>query len=83
LPLELAHVMIIKNVTANFTSSRTVSNKGGDFVTYDNITSSHGIFFIRYQFEQEGMHQIIVRINTKNGGAALPSFGVPVILPEL
>jgi hypothetical protein len=82
-PLELAHVhvVIIKNVTANFTSSGTVSNKG-DFVTYDNITSSHGIFFIRYQFEKEGMHQIIVRINTKNGGVALASFGVPVLFPE-
>ena len=75
------HVVIIKNVTANFTSSRTVSNKG-DFVTYDNIISSHGTFFIRYQFEQEGMHQIIVRINTKNGGVALASFGVPVLFPE-
>jgi hypothetical protein len=83
IPLELAHVhvVIIKNVTANFTSSGTVSNKD-DFVTYDNITSSHGIFFIRYQFEQEGMHQIIVRINTKNGGVALASFGVPVLIPE-
>ena len=83
IPLELAHVhvVIIKNVTANFTSSGTVSNKG-DFVTYDNITSSHGIFFIRYHFEQEGMHQIIVRINTKNGGIALASFGVPVLFPE-
>jgi hypothetical protein len=82
LPLELGHVhiVIIKNVTANFTSSGTVSNKG-DFITYDNITSSHGIFFIRYQFEQEGMHQIIVRINTKNG-IALASFGVPVLIPE-
>ena len=81
-PLELAHVhlVIIKNVTANFTSG-TVSNKG-DFVTYNNITSSHGVFFIRYQFEQEGMHQIIVRLNTKNGGVALASFGVPVITPE-
>jgi hypothetical protein len=84
IPLELAHVhvVIIKNVTANFTSSGTVSNKGGDFVAYDNITSSHGIFFIRYQFEQEGMHQIIVRINTNNGGVALASFGVPVLFPE-
>jgi hypothetical protein len=82
IPLELAHVhvVIIKNVTANFTSS-IVSNKG-DFVTYDNITSSHGIFFIRHQFEQEGMHQIIVRINTKNGEVALASFGVPVLFPE-
>jgi hypothetical protein len=82
-PLELAHVhlVIIKNVTANFTSSGTVSNKG-DFVTYDNITSSHGVFFTRYQFEQEGMHQIIVRINTKDGGVALASFGVPVLIPE-
>ncbi len=83
IPLELAHVhvVIIKNVTANFTSSETVSNKG-DFVTYDNITSSHGIFFVRYQFQQEGMHQIIVRINTKNGGVALASFAVPVLIPE-
>jgi hypothetical protein len=43
-PLELAHVhvVIIKNVTANFTSSRTVSNKG-DFVCLQlfvpNLTS--------------------------------------------
>ena len=83
MPLELAHVhvVIIKNVTANFTHSGTVSNKG-DFITYDNITSSHGIFFIRYQFEQEGMHQIIVRIDAKNGGVALASFGVPVLIPE-
>jgi hypothetical protein len=82
-PLELTnvHVVIIKNVTANFTSSRTVSNKD-DFVTYDNIISSHGTFFIRYQFEQEGMHQIIVRINTKNGGVVLASSGVPVLFPE-
>jgi hypothetical protein len=83
LPLELGHVhiVIIKNATANFTSSESVSNKG-DFITYNNVTSSHGIFFIRYQFEQEGMHQIIVRINTKNGGVALASFGVPVLFPE-
>jgi len=81
-PLELAHVhvVIIKNVTANFTSSGTVDK--GDFVTYDNITSSHGTFSIRYQFEQDGMHQIIVRINTKNGGVALASFGVPILFPE-
>jgi len=83
IPLELAHVhvVIIKNVTANFTSSGTVTNNG-DFVTYDNITSSHGIFFIKYQFEQEGLHQIIVRINTKDGGVALASFEVPVLFPE-
>jgi hypothetical protein len=79
--LAHVHVVIIKNVTANFTSSGTVGNKG-DFVTYDNITSSHGIFFIRYQLEQEEMHQIIVRVNTKNGGVALASFGVPVLIPE-
>jgi hypothetical protein len=83
IPLELTHVhvVIIKNVTANFTCSGTVTNNG-DFVTYDNITSSHGIFFIRYQFEQEGIHQIIVRINTKNGGVALASFVVSVLFPE-
>jgi len=39
-------------------------------------------FFIKYQFKQEGMHQIIVRINAKNGGVALASFGIPVLFPE-
>jgi hypothetical protein len=49
-------------------------------VTYDDITSSHGVFFVRYQFEQEGMHQIIVRINTKNGGVGIYAVRILKIL---
>jgi hypothetical protein len=82
-PLEVTHIHIalIKNVTANFNNSNTISNKN-DFITINNITATHGNFSLDYQFLQEGAHQIIVKVNTKDGKVALASFDIPVLLPE-
>ena len=79
----MTHVRIalITNVTASFNNTNTGNNKN-NFITINNITATHGIFSLNYQFLQEGAHQIIVKINTKEGEVALASFDVPVLLPE-
>jgi hypothetical protein len=33
-----------------------------------------------YKFEQEGTHQIIVKLNTNDGKVSLASFGLPPML---
>jgi hypothetical protein len=79
-PLELTHIHItlIKNVTANLNNNDTMKNKD-DFITFDNLTARHGVFSVKYQFLEEGVHQVIVKINTKNGEVALASFDIPVL----
>jgi hypothetical protein len=72
---------LVTNVTASFNNSNTISNKN-DFVTFDNVSSDHGIFSLKYKFLSEGAHQIIVKINTKDNEPVLASFDVPVLLPE-
>lgn len=81
-PLEITriHVLIIKNVTANFSKTNGTANND-DFVTFDNVTP-YGVFSLNYQFEQEGRDQIILKLNTKDGEVALASFRVPVLIPE-
>ena len=82
-PLEITHlhIALITNVTASFNNTNTGNNKN-NFIAINNITATHGIFSLNYQFLQEGAHQIIVKINTKEGEVALASFDVPVLLPE-
>jgi hypothetical protein len=82
-PLEIihVHVFIIKNVTANFSKTGGAVNKN-DFLTFDNIETSNGAFSLMYKFEQEGTHQIIVKLNTKDGKVSLVSFGLPVLIQE-
>jgi hypothetical protein len=72
---------LITNVTASFNDSKTINNKN-DFVTFDNLSSNHGIFSLKYQFHAEGTHQIIVKINTLDNESLLASFDVPVLFPE-
>jgi hypothetical protein len=82
-PLEVTHmhISIIKNVTAGFSkSSRSTNNHY--FVTFDNIMATFGIFSLKYQSESEGSHEIIVKLNTKDGKVALASFSVLVLIPE-
>jgi hypothetical protein len=82
-PLQFSHIHIalVTNVTASFNTSNTINNKN-DFVTFDNVSSDHGIFSLKYQFLTEGVHQIIVKINTKDNEPVLASFDIPVLLPE-
>jgi len=82
-PLQFSHIHIalVTNVTASFNTSNTINNKN-DFVTFDNVSSDHGIFSLKYQFLTEGAHQIIVKINTKDNEPVLASFDIPVLLPE-
>jgi protein involved in ribonucleotide reduction len=82
-PLQISHihVALITNVTASFNNSKTINNKN-DFVTFDNLSSNHGIFSLKYQFLAEGTHQIIVKINTVDNESLLASFDVPVLFPE-
>lgn len=82
-PLEVRHmhISIIKNVTAGYTKSNRITTNHY-FVTFDNITAASGIFSLKYQFESDGTHQIIVRLNTKDGKVALASFSVLVLIPE-
>ena len=82
-PLLISHIhmALITNVTASFNNSNTINNKN-DFVTFDNVTSNHGIFSLKYQFLAEGAHQIIVKIQTKYNEVVLVSFDVPVLFPE-
>ena len=72
---------LITNVTASFNNTNTINNKN-DFVTFDNISSNHGIFSLKYQFLAEGAHQIIVKLNTIDHEPVLASFDVPVLFPE-
>ena len=62
-PLQISHIhmALITNVTASFNDSNTINNKN-DFVTFDNVSSDHGLFSLKYQFLAEGAHQIIVKI---------------------
>ena len=71
---------LITNVTASFNNPNIINNKN-DFVTFDNVSSDHGIS-LKYPFLAEGAHQIIVKINTKDNEPVLASFDVPVLLPE-
>ncbi|MGB8032560.1 MAG: polysaccharide deacetylase family protein [Nitrososphaeraceae archaeon] len=82
-PLEVTHVhaVIIKNVTADFSKTNGTTNNN-NFVAFDNITAPYGVFSLKYRFELEGVHQIIVKLNTKDGKVALASFRVPVLIPE-
>ncbi|HXP50837.1 MAG TPA: hypothetical protein VN922_12825, partial [Bacteroidia bacterium] len=82
-PLQISHIhmALITNVTASFNNSKTINNKN-DFVTFDNLSSNHGIFSLKYQFQAEGTHQIIVKINTVDNESLLASFDVPVLFPE-
>src|SRR5438034_159469 len=82
-PLQISHihVALVTNVTASFNNSNTINNKN-DFVTFDNVSSDHGIFALHYQFMTEGAHQTIVKINTKDNESVLASFNVPVLIPE-
>ena len=82
-PLQISHIHIalITNVTASFNNSKTINNKN-DFVTFDNLGFNHSIFSLKYQFQTEGTHQIIVKINTVDNETLLASFDVPVLFPE-
>ena len=82
-PLQISHIhmALITNVTASFNDSNTINNKN-DFVTFDNVSSDHGLFSLKYQFLAEGAHQIIVKIQTKDNEAVIVSFDVPVLFPE-
>jgi hypothetical protein len=82
-PLQISHIhmALITNVTASFNNSKTINNKN-DFVTFDNLSSNHGIFSLKYQFVAEGTHQIIVKINTVDNESLLASFDIPVLFPE-
>jgi hypothetical protein len=82
-PLEISHIHItvIKNVTASFNNTKTINDKN-NFVTFDNITSSQGSFSLHYRFLEEGSHQVIVNISTKENELALASFNIPILFPE-
>ena len=82
-PLDLSHVYItvIKNVTASFNNTNTIDNKN-NFVTFRNITATQGAFSLHYRFAEEGAHQVIVNIGTKENEIALASFNVPILFPE-
>jgi hypothetical protein len=82
-PLTISHIhmALITNVTASFNNSKTINNKN-DFVTFDNLSSNHGIFSLKYQFLAEGTHQIIVKINTVDNESLLASFDIPILFPE-
>ena len=82
-PLKVTHmhISIIKNVTAGYSKSNRITTNHY-FVTFDNITSTSGIFSLKYQFQSEGTYQIIVKLNTKDGKVALASFTVVVLIPE-
>jgi hypothetical protein len=79
-PFELAriHMTVIKNVTATLNNNSMINNKD-DFISFDNITANQGVFSVKYQFLEKGVHQIIVKLNTKDGQVALASFDIPVI----
>jgi hypothetical protein len=79
-PVELTHVHVtlIKNVTTNINNDQSITNRN-DFITFDNITSTHGTFSLKYRFLEEGEHQILVKINTEDDRVALGSFHIPVI----
>jgi hypothetical protein len=81
-PLQISHIHIalITNVTASSNNNKTINNN--DFVTFDNLSSNHGMFSLNYQFVTEGTHQIIVKINTVDNESLLASFDVPVLFPE-
>ncbi|MFZ0515360.1 MAG: hypothetical protein WAM14_27430 [Candidatus Nitrosopolaris sp.] len=82
-PLQISHIhmALITNVTAGLNNSTTINTKN-DFVTFDNVSSNHGVFSLKYQFLAEGTHPIIVKINTKDNEPVLASFDVPVLFPE-
>ena len=78
LDLTHIHITLIKNVTSKLNNSNTMYIKN-NYVTFDNFTAPHGDFSLKYRFLEEGEHQVIVRINTKDGEVAIASFNIPVL----
>jgi hypothetical protein len=78
--LELTHIRVtlIKNVTASFNNNNII-NGTNNFITFDNLTSNHGEFSLKYRFMEAGAHQIIVKIITNDGKTALGSFNIPIL----
>ena len=72
------HITLIKNVRPSLNNSNIINSKN-NFITFDNLTSAHGVFSLKYRFLEAGAHQIIFKIITKDGKVALGSFNIPVL----
>lgn len=82
-PLDLTqiHITLITNPNLILATNHT-NVTANDFVSYNNISSACGIFYLSYRFSQQGDHQTILKIDTKDGGSTLASFTVPVLIPS-
>ena len=79
LELTNIHITLIKNVTANLNNNNIINNKN-NFITFDNLTAAHGIFSLKYRFVEAGAHQIILKINTKDGSSFVQYSSIKVLV---
>ena len=61
----------------DFTAKVTIFND--PIYKYDNITVSDGDFSIRRLFLDSGMHQVILKVSSKDYSLALASFNISVL----
>lgn len=72
---DLKSGSLLKNLSANIvltknpTPGNTQQTSDGDFSTINNITAPNGTFSIKYEFLQEGTHQILLRVDSNNFSA--------------
>ena len=65
-------------ITNNLTTAKIdgINDTNGEFSRFMNVSAPNGVFSLNYRFLEEGVHQVIVNIHSKNFSLALASFNV-------
>ena len=70
----LASITITNNLTTAEIDG--INDTNGEFSRFMNVSAPNGVFSLNYRFLEEGVHQVIVNIHSKNFSLALASFNV-------
>jgi hypothetical protein len=67
-------------ITNNLTTAKIdgINDTNGEFSRFMNVSTPNGVFSLNYRFLEEGVHQVIVNLHSKNFALALASFNVSV-----
>jgi hypothetical protein len=65
-------------ITNNLTTAKIdgINDTNGEFSRFTNVMAPNGVFSLNYRFFEEGVHQVIVNLHSKNFSLALASFSV-------
>ena len=72
-----ANISVINNLSPSVDDTKKIHDK--DFITFNNITVPSGTFSIKYKFLQEGVHEVIIKVESKNNFSTLASFYIVVL----